>query len=153
MNETKTLEDRVLLPESDLIPLALIAAEIGEGVDRLALRFGEEVTVDDVGMRAVSASAAREFFTERAEQKARQEEAARRRREERRPTDRRPAGLPAPEGAETGVEALMMSDKWVSPADEFGRPAPNFLDEELVAGRRAAAEKERAVKKMKQDLS
>jgi hypothetical protein len=37
-------------------------------------------------------------------------------------------------------------------ADEFGRPPPNFLDEELEAGQRAAREKAQLVKKMKEDL-
>ncbi len=152
MNEQATTVETVLLPESDLVPLALLAVEVGEPVDRIVPRFGDEITVDDVGMRAVSASATRRFFTERAEQKARQDEAARRCREEKAPQPKPAPGVPAPEGAESGVEALMMSAGWESPTDEFGRPSPNFLEEELAAGRRAAAEKERRVEQMKKDL-
>ena len=70
------------IPEVDLVPLALIAAETGEPLERVAHRFAEAVQLDHVGMRAVSASSARAFFTERAEQRTRQEEQSRRRQEE-----------------------------------------------------------------------
>lgn len=139
-------------PESDLIPLALIAAEVGESVDRLAHRFGEAVTVDDIGMRAVRADVARQFFTGRAEWKAQHDEKARRRREELAEKSRPLAGVPAQEGM-TPFEAMAAAGEVVSPSEEFGgRPSPNFLEEELAAGRRAAAEKERRVEQMKKDL-
>ncbi|HUG08481.1 MAG TPA: hypothetical protein VMP13_06260 [Acidimicrobiia bacterium] len=81
--------------ESDLVPLGLIAVETGESVDRIAHRFGEAVMLDDVGMRAVSASVAREFFAERAAWQARQVEDARRRTEEAAKRDTVLVGAPA----------------------------------------------------------
>lgn len=109
--------------------------------------------VDDVGMRAIPVSEARAYFDERAEWKARQAEDARRRLEEQeRKKGPVPAGVPAQEGM-TPLESIAAAGGLVSPRDEFGGiPAPNFLEEELAAGRRVAAEKERAVAKMKEDL-
>jgi hypothetical protein len=54
----------------------------------------------------------------------------------------------------SAFESVAANDPAYSlPSDEFGRPAPNFLDEELAAGRRVAAEKERRVRQMKEDLT
>jgi hypothetical protein len=157
MNE-KTNE-QVLLPESDLIPLALVAAEVGETVDRMAYRFGDEVETDDVGMRSISASVARRFFTERAEQRARQEEQQRQRAGQK---AQKPVvvGVPAVEGA-SAYESMLAATGLVTPDQEFGRrEAPRFLEEALEAGARAVAEKraqtarnkERAADKLKKDL-
>jgi hypothetical protein len=43
----------------------------------------------------------------------------------------------------------MMAAGGVSPAEEFGRPRPNFLEEELAAGRRQAADQAEAVRRAK----
>ncbi len=148
-NETTT--ETVLLAEDDLIPIAIIAMEIGETVDRMVHRFGVEVETDDVGMRAVSATAARRFFTERAEQRARQEEPRRRRAAQK---AQKPVlvGVPAVEGM-SPFESMAAAGGLVSPHEEFGGlEKPNFLEEELAAGRRTAAEKERLVKTLKKDL-
>jgi hypothetical protein len=47
-----------------------------------------------------------------------------------------PAGIPALEEA-TPYESMMAAGS-MSPTEEFGRPRPNFLEEELAAGRRQA---------------
>ncbi|HUF96231.1 MAG TPA: hypothetical protein VMO52_09150 [Acidimicrobiia bacterium] len=39
----------------------------------------------------------------------------------------------------------------VMPSEEFGRPAPNFIAEEIDAGKRTAAEKKQLVKQMKKE--
>lgn len=136
----------------DLVPIALIALEIGGSVDRLVRRFGAEVVVDDVGMRAVPAETARRFFAERAEREARIAEANAQRPKASVPV---PAGVPAVEGAQTGFESLVAQPGYTTPAEEFGRPRPNLLDEELAEGRRRTAEaKEKAAmeRRMNKDL-
>lgn len=60
-----------------------------------------------------------------------------------------PAGIPALEHG-SAMESLMANDPgYQTPAEEFGRPRPNFLAEELEAGARqlAAAQAEAAAKK------
>lgn len=151
MNEKTT--EQVLLPESDLIPLALIAAEVGETVDEIAYQFGGEVETDDVGIRSVTATAARRFFTERDEQRSQQEEQRSRRAAKKTPTPIL-AGVPAVEGLTPFESMAAAGGGVVSPSEEFGGlEKPNFLEEELAAGRRTAAEKERLVKTLKKGLS
>lgn len=61
-----------------------------------------------------------------------------------------PAGVPAVEGA-TAFESLIAAGGVVTPAQEFGRhPAPNFLDEELAAGRWQAAERRAETEALKE---
>jgi hypothetical protein len=154
MNETETLQS-----ESDLIPLGLIAAESGNTVAWVAIRFGDSVVLDDLGMRAINATEARAFFAERAEEKARRVEEQRRRAEEGR---KRPVvvGVPAMEGV-TPYESMIAATGLQTPAQEFGgREAPNFIEEQLDASARALAEKrrqtaldkERIAEKMREDL-
>ncbi len=124
----------------DLVPLSLVAAELGESIGTTEQRFVESVTVDDVGLRAVPAGVVREFFEE---QKARQARVAERRQqqlENKKPTPVVPAGIPAVDD-QTAFEALAGSDGYMTVAEEFGRPAPNFLAEELAQGARAEAER------------
>ena len=64
---------RQWLDENQLVPLALIALEVGEPMELVAHRFGDAVVLDDIGMRAVPAAVAREFFAARAEQTGRME--------------------------------------------------------------------------------
>ena len=54
----------------ELVPVALIAVEVGERPDVIAHRFGDVLVLDDIGMRAVPVDAARRFFAERADQAA-----------------------------------------------------------------------------------
>ena len=51
----------------ELVPVALIAVEVGETPDGIAHRFADVLVLDDVGIRAVPVDAARRFFAERAE--------------------------------------------------------------------------------------
>ena len=50
-----------------------------------------------------------------------------------------PAGLPAVEGL-SAFESLVAAGGVVTPTQEFGRPKPNFVVEEIEAGRKQAAE-------------
>jgi hypothetical protein len=153
--------------ELDLVQLALIAVEVGETVGALAHRFGDAVVTDDIGLRAVSAAEAREFFSERAAHRARSEEAHRQRAAEieRKYPKVRVVGVPAKEGATPFESLLASADEYVTPAQEFGfgqgGVATELLEAELAKGRRAAEErrrlideraKERAADKMKNDL-
>jgi hypothetical protein len=137
------------LDENDLVPLALIAIELGEPVELVADRLRDVVRLDDVGMRVVPAAAARQFFFARAEQEARMADQARRIEQGLEPSPI-PIGVPAQEGS-TPLESLMAGDRsYVSPQEEFGRiPKPNFVAEEIEAGERrlAAAQAEAESKK------
>lgn len=127
----------------------LIAAEVDEPVELVADRLGDAVQLDDIGMRAVPAAAAREFLAGRAEQAARMEDQFRRLQESLEPSPVA-RGVPAQEGS-TPLESLMAADStYATPYDEFGgRPKPRFLQEELEAGARqqAAARAEAAARK------
>ncbi|HSJ34189.1 MAG TPA: hypothetical protein VLB85_03970 [Acidimicrobiia bacterium] len=152
------------LESSDLVPLAVIAVEVGQSVDKIGHRFAVAVVTDDIGLRAVPADAARRFFTERADWKARHEEQARRRAEEmasKKPV--LPAGAPTQEGL-TAVEALMAAEAatgtYSTPKSEFGpgwgNPTQELMDEQFaegnmrIADRRARA-KERRAERLKKD--
>ena len=130
--------------ELDLVQLALIATEAGETVDRLAHRFGDDVVLDDIGMRAVPASAARGFFAERAEQKA--DMAARQKRRQAQLAARpRPAvvGVPAKDGLDPVAAMTSQDPAYTTPSQDFGpnrgNPRQEFMDEMLDDGRRAMA--------------
>lgn len=77
------MNEQEFTPEpAGLVPLVLIAVEVDEPVEHVVDRFSDEIVLDDVGMRAIPAAAARQFLTERAEQTARMEEQSRRIQEE-----------------------------------------------------------------------
>lgn len=167
MSKQEATAETVLLPESDLIPLAMIAVEVGESVDRIAHRFDGEVVEDDIGMRAVAASVAREFFHQRAERKSRRIAEQRRRTEEAAALKKVvPAGAPAQEGM-TPMEALVAAEAaagtYTTPKDDYGlgrgSATTELLEAELAEGQRdlarkraEAAEKRRLADKMKDDL-
>ena len=139
MNETTPME-------LDLVQLALIATETGETVDRLTHRFGDEVVLDDIGKRAVPASVARRFFTERAEQKARQLEAAQRHREDLAQRTRPVyAGIPAKEGLDPVAAMTSQDPAYTTPSQDFGvtrgNPRQELMDEVFAEGRRRDAER------------
>jgi len=54
-------------PSVELVPIGLIAAEIGEPLDELARRLGVAVTYDDVGLRCVAVATARTVISEHRE--------------------------------------------------------------------------------------
>jgi hypothetical protein len=128
--------------EESLVPLALIAIETGESVDMVAFRLGGAVELDDIGMQAVRADVARQFFAERAEQKVRAEEEFERLQEAAsRDAPAVGVGVPALDDA-SPFESLLAGDRsYVSPAQEFGtRPRPTFLVDEIEQGQRQQAQ-------------
>ena len=67
---------------NDMIPIALIALELGTTADELTRRLGDDVQVDDVGFRCITKDSARRLFEARdaalAEQRRQHEEWQRR---------------------------------------------------------------------------
>lgn len=114
----------------DLVQLALIAIEVGETVDAIAHRLGEAVVLDDIGLRSIPVDVARQFFAQRAEQKAqmqqRHAESVRRLKEA---EAKRPRfqGIPAPAGAPLGsaLEVMMAAESkdrdWLYGSGKFTR--------------------------------
>ena len=99
---------------------------------------GIEVAPDDLGRPSVPRQVLGELLVEQEQHDARV--AAQRAEQAAAQKAPVPAGVPALEGA-SPFESLIAAGGVVTPAQEFGRhPAPNFLDEELAAGRRQAAE-------------
>ena len=78
----------------DLVPLGLVAGELGMGRGELEYRYAADVTVDDIGLRCLPAPVARRIVAERDEAKAKQLELVRKRDAEEeakwRPACRRP---------------------------------------------------------------
>ena len=89
--------------ERELVPVVLLAGELGESVQTLADRLRDELERDDLGFRCVSAATAQRLIAHRddwaAEFKRRQAEWQRRHKEAdaKRPKIR--GGIPAPAGA------------------------------------------------------
>ena len=123
------------------VPLSHLGLDIDEPMSGWPVFFREcgiEMILDDIGRLSVRRRVLGELLSEREEQEARV--AAERAEQAAALMTPVPAGVPALEGA-TPFESLVAAGGVVSPAQEFGRhPAPNFLDEELAAGRRQAAE-------------
>jgi hypothetical protein len=97
------------VPPSDLVPISLIAPELGEQLETLAERLAPNVVTDDIGLRCVAADVARRLISEH---RARQAAVAERMAaafealvvaESQR---RRPLGIPVPLGASSDVTAL-----------------------------------------------
>ena len=132
----------------DLVPLSLVAAELGESIGTTERRFHQSVTVDDVGLRAVPAGVVRAFFEDRAALQARAAERRKKAREGRRPVSV-PVGIPAGEDM-SAFETMMSASGYQTVAEEFGRPAPNFLDEELAQGAQAEADRKARARKAQQ---
>jgi hypothetical protein len=123
----------------ELVPLALLALEVDEPIEVVADRLGDQVKLDDIGMRTVPSSAAREFLADRAEQTRRMEAQARRLQEAHVPSPVA-VGVPALENG-SAMESLMAHDPgYLTVAEEFGLPKPTFLDDMLAEGQRAAAD-------------
>lgn len=148
------MNEQEFTPEpAGLVPLVLIAVEVDEPVEHVVDRFSDEIVLDDVGMRAIPAAAARQFLTERAEQTARMEEQSRRIQEEMALMPRpAPGGIPAREGLNAHESLIAADSSYVSPAEEFGRfPRPNFLVEALEAGQRKQLAERAAIRERKKE--
>ena len=113
-------------------------------------RFGDDVVLDDIGMRAVPASAVRGFFAERAEQKRRLEAQRRRRQEEM--AERRPvlAGIPAKDGMDAVAAMTSQDSAYTTPQQDFGinrgNPRQELMDDLFAEGQKAAAAKREKVR-------
>ena len=127
MNNQTT--DEIIAPE--LVPIVLIAAEVGETTGAVAHRFREVLVLDDIGMRAVTVDVARRFFAERAEwatENQRQQAERMRRLKEQEAKRPKVRGITAPAGAPLGSAlGVMMS------ADGDDR---EWLYGDLTGGRR-----------------
>ena len=131
-----------------LVPISLIATEVGESVGWVLKALGDSVTVDHAGMRAVPVEVCAEFLDTRAEEeRKRKERRARRQAEIEAKREPVTAGPPAQDGM-TAAEVVMSSPGWVSPADEFedkgkGHVHRQLMEERLAEGRRLQAERKR----------
>lgn len=138
------------LDENELIPLAVLAIELGEPLETVAHHLADHVQLDDVGIRVVSTEAARGFLTARREQEARIKDQARRRQQALGPLPV-VAGVPALSDDASPLASLMAAaSDCQTPVDEFsGRERPNFVIEAIGQGERqlAAAQAEAAAKK------
>jgi hypothetical protein len=112
-------------PESiELVPLSLIADELGMSRGEFEYRYGADVTVDDIGLRCIPAPVAKRIIADRAAAEAVMLEAARKRDAEAEANWRPPVGVPAIEGL-TAFQTVMANEpppEWktrVSPAQEF----------------------------------
>lgn len=152
-----TTDDQI----EDLIPISHLTLDPDVFGERTPAEWARhcpnEIVEDEFGRLCVTATTALALADEHREQKAKQAEAAARRAAQRRPRQPVGSGVPAQEGLEA-FETLMAQPTYETPRDEFGRPAPTFLDDQFEAGRRVAAEKEsrakdRAVERMKDALS
>ena len=135
------MNDRVMNTQ-ELIPISHLSLDLSEPIVGWAASLSErgiELLEDDIGRKAISREDARTLMAEAREREAREREDQRRRRSER-ADSKVPAGVPALEGA-TPFESMASAGDFVSVAQEFGRPRPNFLEEELAAGRRVNAQK------------
>lgn len=123
------------------IPISYLSLDVDEPVGGWTTFFSEcgiEIVLDDLARPSVPRHVLRELVAEREEQKARV--AAQRAEQAAALRTPVPTGVPALDGA-TPFESLVAAGGVVTPEQEFGRrPRPNFLDEELAAGQRRAAE-------------
>lgn len=144
-----------------LVPVAHLSLDLSEpirGWELFLAEQGVDVMIDDCGRPAIARSVFGAMVREQATmQKLQSERAALRAAEDAQAAKKTPVsvGRPALEGAGSGLESMMMSDDWVSPRAEFGRPKPNFLDDQLAEGQRLQREEEEKAHlaaKMRKDL-
>jgi hypothetical protein len=145
------MDDRVMNTQ-ELIPLSHLSLDLSEPISGWPAIFAErgvEIVLDDLGRPSVPRQVLGELLAESQEREARVLEDQRRRDAER-ADSKVPAGVPAIDGSP--YEAMVAAGGVVLPSEEFGRPRPDFLAEELAAGERESAEQRRAVARMKDDL-
>jgi hypothetical protein len=129
----------------ELIAISILSLDLSEpivGWEASLSERGIELLEDDIGRKAISREDARTLMAESREHEARVLEEQRRRDAERADL-KLPAGVPALEEGATPFESMVAGGDYVSVAQEFGRPRPNFLEEELAEGRRVNAQKRR----------
>jgi hypothetical protein len=136
--------------EFELVPLVLIALELGEPVEMVADHLGDAVQLDDLGMRAVPAAEAKEFIAARRAQTRRIEDQDRRLQEAQAPPPVA-VGVPSVENMDAHA-ALMAAPGFTTVKEEFGLPSPTFLEDALAEGQRAEAEKRALVEQAQRAL-
>lgn len=156
-NEGVELARRVAkewIREAELVPVSHLALDLAEpiaGWEADLLERGVEILEDDLGRPCVRREVLGDLLREERERLARIEaESAARVAAAVAPV---PGGLPALEHG-SAMEAIAAGDpNFVTPAAEFGRPAPRFLQEAIEDGERqlAAAQAEAADKKADRD--
>ena len=133
------------------IPLSHLALDLDpplDGWQEFLRECGIEVTPDDLGRLSVRREVLGELL---AEDRAREARLAAARAEQAAALEVVvPAGVPALANA-TAYESLVAASGVMTPEQEFGRrPKPNFIVEELEAGRRQAAERRAEAEALKE---
>ena len=124
------------------IPVSHLSLDLPEpvtGWERALAERGVEVVLDTLGRPAVRREALAELLAESREREARL--AAQRAEQATAPRAPVPAGIPALADDASPFESLAAGPGYVTPQQEFGRPKPTFLDEELEQGRRREADR------------
>jgi hypothetical protein len=133
------------------VPVSHLSLDIPEPITGWAAYFAaRNITVlpDAAGRPSVARRVVADLIDEQGEREARLAEQAAQKVVASQPVQ--PAGVPALEG--NSPYESMMAAGGVSPAEEFGRPRPDFLGDELAAGRRHVAEQAEAVRRAKDKL-
>jgi hypothetical protein len=134
------------------IPLSYLALDIDEPIEGWMAFFEKRnvaVMDDPVGRPSVARFVLTQLLDEQREREARMvAEAAERATRE---TAVVGAGVPALEDG-TAYESLLAPEA-VSPQEEYGRPRPNFLVEELEAGQRHQVAEQEAARRRKESKS
>ena len=124
----------------ELVPLTLVADELGVSRGEFEYQYAADITVDDIGLRCVPALVARRLIADRDAREAMMLEAARRRDAEAEANWRPPVGVPAIEGL-TARETMMANEppppgRRVSPIEDalaggdlVRRPVPKVDDQ------------------------
>jgi hypothetical protein len=134
------------------VPVSHLALDVDEPVSGWPVLFAErgiEVTNDHLGRPSVPRYVLGDLIDEQKKREARQAE---RPRPDRTPV---PGGIPAAREDASALETLMSGPGYTTVREEFGRPPPRFLEEQLAAGQQQAAAKraeQQAVKKAQRAL-
>jgi hypothetical protein len=133
------------------IPLSHLTLDVSEpivGWTQFFVERGIEVFEDACGRPSVARHVLTRLLDEQCEREARlAEEAAERATRMTASVDA--SGVPAIEGG-SAIESMMAGPGYTSLHDEFGRPKPNFLVEEIEQGSRQQAAEREAVRRRKE---
>jgi hypothetical protein len=132
---------RAWVTGTELIPVTHLSLDLDEPIDGwtpVLLERGVEIAEDDLGRPCVRREVLGALLREGRERLARIEaDAAARAAAVVAPVA---VGVPSIEGMDAH-ESMMSAPGYTTVREEFGLPAPHFLDEQLEAGRRADADK------------
>jgi len=147
--DMKTEQNAVECDACRLVPISVLGLDLAQpisGWEQMLADRGVEVVEDDLGRASISRSDARALIEDRRQRESRLA-AERTEKAAARQVAVVPAGVPALEDG--SPYESMMAAGGISPAEEFGRPAPSFLETELEEGRQHAAARRAAVKRRK----